>query len=198
MKKDLETQFGGIDIYLFDQIVRGRFDSVTSLLDAGCGRGRNLHFLSNHIDSVWGIDQNSSAIEECKKTNPHIAQSNLTTGTLDKLPYYDSQFDAIICSAVLHFAKNATHFKAMLHELWRVLNPEGILFTRLATTQGIEDLITPLGNDRFSLPDGSTRYLSSIEQLKEVTLQLGATLIDPIKTTNVDNLRCMTTWVLKK
>ena len=48
------------------------------------------------------------------------------------------------------------------------------------------------------LPDGSDRFLVDEAMLLEATERLGGRLLDPLKTTNVQNLRCMTTWVLEK
>ncbi|MFT3743892.1 MAG: hypothetical protein QM785_06305 [Pyrinomonadaceae bacterium] len=42
---DIRETFGGIDIYLFDQIQKGRFSPGMKILDAGCGGGRNIHWL---------------------------------------------------------------------------------------------------------------------------------------------------------
>ncbi|MBF0235942.1 MAG: methyltransferase domain-containing protein, partial [Desulfamplus sp.] len=117
---------------------------------------------------------------------------------LDNLPYQSEQFDAIICNAVLHFARDDNHFHKMITELWRVLKPQGFLFIRLASSIGIEDKIIPLSNNRYLLPDKSTRYLVTEQDLLTLTDQLGAELLDPIKTTNVQGLRCMSTWVVKK
>jgi len=47
-------------------------------------------------------------------------------------------------------------------------------------------------------PDGSEAYLVDEGRLLAATARLGAELVDPIKTTNVQGLRCMTTWVLRR
>jgi tellurite methyltransferase len=85
----------------------------------------------------------------------------------------------------------------MLEEMWRVLAPGGFFFARLATTIGIEDRVKPLGGGRFTLPDSSDRFLVNETFLLEATEHLGGTLLDPLKTTNVQNLRCMTTWCIQ-
>src|SRR5262249_47570758 len=51
---------------------------------------------------------------------------------------------------------------------------------------------------RFILPDGSERYLVDERQLMEVTARLGGRLLDPLKTSVVQDQRCMTTWVVRK
>jgi ubiquinone/menaquinone biosynthesis C-methylase UbiE len=113
-------------------------------------------------------------------------------------PFPNEKFDLVISSAVLHFADDEQHFDKMVDEMWRVLKPGGMLFARLASSIGIETLIQPIREGRFLLPDGSERFLVTTEMLNSVTSRLNATLLEPIKTTNVSDLRCMTTWVLEK
>ena len=114
------------------------------------------------------------------------------------MPFRDEQFDAIISSAVLHFAENERHFNEMLVEMWRVLKPKGLFFARLASSIGIEDKIKSIGSGRYLLPDGSERFLADEELLISMTENFGGIWLEPLKTTNVQNLRCMTTWVLLK
>ena len=56
----------------------------------------------------------------------------------------------------------------------------------------------PVGNGRFLMPDGSERYLVDEARLTAATARLGGALLDPIKTTIVQDQRCMTTWVVGK
>jgi len=98
----------------------------------------------------------------------------------------------------LHFARDGDHFRAMLLGTWRVLKPGGLLFCRLASSIGMEDMVQPMGPRRFLLPDGSERYLVDEAMLVDLTEELGGQLADPIKTTVVQKLRSMTTWVVRK
>ncbi len=194
--------FGNIDIYLFDQILKGRFDDVTSILDAGCGQGRNLvYFLQNGFD-VYGIDQDENSISNIQELARQLASQipleHFCVADLRKIPFDDSRFDAVISNAVLHFADDEKHFRQMLNEIWRVLKPGGLFFCRLATSIGIESRIKQLAGRRYALPDGSTRFLVDEVMLLSTSERLGGKLLDPIKTTNVQNLRCMTTWCLRK
>ncbi len=201
-QQKLLENFGNIDIYLFDQILKGRFDGVTSILDTGCGYGRNLvYFLQNGFD-VYGIDQDANAIFNIQKIAhqlaPHIPADHFRPADLRKIPHEDARFDAIISNAVLHFAEDETHFRQMLDEIWRVLLPGGLFFCRLASSIGIESRIKKLSDRKYALPDGSTRFLVDEEMLLVTSDRLNGKLLDPIKTTNVQNLRCMTTWCLEK
>jgi hypothetical protein len=86
----------------------------------------------------------------------------------------------------------------MVREMWRVLKPTGMLFCRLASSIGMENRVTPIEGRRFALPDGSVRYLVDEAMLMMWTARLGGTLLDPLKTTIVQDQRCMTTWAIKK
>lgn len=202
MKNNLREAFGDIDIYLFDQLLKGRFDVCKTVIDVGCGYGRNLvYFLKNGFE-VFGVDKDEAAIDEVRRLSDEIAPlnpaSNFRVALVEELPFEDGMFDLAICSAVLHFAKDTDHFDKMVRSIWRVLKPGGFLFARLASDIGIERLITPAGNGRYRLPDGSDRYLVNQQVLLDYTGDLNGQLFEPIKTTNVQNIRCMTTWCVQK
>tara|TARA_Y100000588_G_scaffold298532_1_gene319495 strand:+ start:3624 stop:4271 length:648 start_codon:yes stop_codon:yes gene_type:complete len=195
-------QFGEIDIYLFDQLLKGRITPDMRILDAGCGNGRNLIHLLKENYTVFGVDASTRAIEETsalsKRLAPTTPADRFRVERIEALSFHNSAFDVIICSAVLHFAEGPTHFKQMLTELWRVLAPGGLLFTRLASSIGLEDRVTPLDDGRYRLPDGTVRYLVDEATLLNATTELGGRLADPVKTTNVQGQRCMTTWNIWK
>ena len=202
MQTNLKQSFGDIDIYLFDQLLKGTYDNCQRVLDAGCGGGRNLlYFLKNGYE-VYGIDPNAEAIETvrsiAKDIAPKNSQNNFKVAKAEDLPFDGAYFDLVISSAVLHFAESETHFDTMLNSMWRVLKPGGYLFARLASDIGIESLVFPIGKGRYLLPDGSERYLVNEQILLNYTASLHAQPHEPIKTTNVQNLRCMTTWCLQK
>jgi tellurite methyltransferase len=193
--------FGDIDIYLFDQLARGRFDHRRRVLDAGCGAGRNLRYLLAHDYDCYGIDRDSSAVAQLRRGAQALgrpaADERFIVGGVESLPWSDHAFDAVISSAVLHFADDRRHFDLMVAELWRVLAPGGLLFARLASTIGLEGLGSFAGQ-RVRLPDGSDRFVVDEAMLLELTAQLGGRLADPLKTTNVQNQRAMTTWCVLK
>lgn len=198
----LRAAVGNIDIYVFDQILRGRLSPDMRILDAGCGDGRNTYWLMRHGAEVFGIDLDPARIDRIQalaaEIAPGLPPENFAVSRVGDLAFPDAHFDAVLCSAVLHFAEDEAEFGAMLGELWRVLRPGGVFFARLASSIGIEDLVEPKRGRVHRLPDGSDRFLVDHAYLFAWADRLGADLLDPIKTTNVQDLRAMTTWVIGK
>ena len=199
---DLQEQFGEIDIYVFDQLLRGRIAPSMRVLDAGCGSGRNLVYLLRAGYEVFGVDADPISIATVRqlaaRLAPQLALDNFRTEPLEHMTFPDAFADVVLSNAVLHFAKDDAHFTAMLTETWRVLKPRGLLLCRLASSIGLEGRAQILGDGQYRLPDGTQRYLVDEAQLMRLTKDLGGELLDPLKTTIVQNLRCMTTWVVRK
>jgi tellurite methyltransferase len=246
---NLQEWFGGIDIYLFDQLLKGRIVPGMRVLDAGCGAGRNLVYFLRSGYEVFGVDESGPQIAQMRQMAaalaPHLPGENFWVGSVERLsadfadyterksnhqsaiknqlsaigkdpPAYaggtdkteskgplvnaggSDSFDVVLSSAVLHFARDEDQWQAMVNAMWRVLKPGGMLFARLASTIGVEDQIKLIEGRRYRLPDGSDRFLVDAEMLQRVTAALGGEFLEPIKTTVVQNMRAMTTWVLRK
>ena len=197
----LQEQLGEIDIYLFDQILRGRITPGMQILDAGCGSGRNLVYLLREGYEIRGADIDPEKVEHVRRLAgelaPSLPQSNFRVEPVERMSFDDYCADVLISSAVLHFARDDEHFTAMLQGSWRYLKPGGLFFCRLASSIGIETQIQSIAGHRYRLPDGSDRYLVDEVRLASLTERMGS-LADPLKTTVVQNRRAMTTWVVRK
>jgi tellurite methyltransferase len=198
----LIEQFGDIDIYLFDQLLRNRITPAMRVFDAGCGSGRNLVYLMKQGCEVFGADSDPRAVATVRRLAaaiaPRLAPDNFRTEPVESLSFPDAFADVVLSSAVLHFARSDDQFGAMLQGKWRVLKPGGLLFCRLASSIGIETQVQRIDGRRCLLPDGSERYLVDAAFLIELTRGLGGHLLDPLKTTVVQGQRSMTTWVVRK
>ena len=197
----LVDDFGNIDVYVFDQLLRGRIGPGHRVLDAGCGGGRNLVYLLRHGYDVCGNDADPHAIAQVMALAASLAPGrrlDFRVEPIEETSFPDAHADVVLASAVLHFARGPQHFEAMLRQIWRVLKPGGMFFARLASTIGIESEVVAIGDGRFRLPDGSHRFLVDAATIAAWTERLGGVLIDPIKTTVVHDQRSMTTWVARK
>ena len=198
---NLNTEFGNIDIYVFDQLLRGRIAPGMRVFDAGCGGGRNLVYLLRNGFDVCGNDADANAIASVRELCGSLAPDrdrDFRVEAIEQTSFPDAHADVVLASAVLHFARDPGHFEAMLRQMWRVLRPGGLFFARLASTIGMAGDLVPIGGGRYRLPDGSDRYLVDTAAIEDWTRRLGGALIDPIKTTVVDGQRAMTTWVARK
>ena len=189
---------GNTDIYLLDQIMKGRYKTTDAILDAGCGEGRNLPwFLLNNI-SIYGIDSNVASNAALKTRYPHLPGNTFLQAPLERMPFKDDYFNHIICSAVLHFAKSTDHFYGMISELVRVLTPGGSLFIRMTSNIGIEKKVGLISDGVYRIPDGSERFLLTRSLLKKIIRQHHLLFLEPLKTVNVNDERCMSTLVFQK
>ena len=251
----LRDTFGDIDIYVFDQLLRGRIPPTARVLDAGCGNGRNLVYLLRAGYDVQAVDADPAAVafvrDLAAQIAPTLPATNFRVEEIDALTVPDATIDVVMSSAVLHFARDTAHFERMVRRMWRALAPGGLFICRLAASTGIESRIVPatsatsvasvtlgasiasgesvaseesrrprvfsgaaasvlsnpsgatgvanssIASGRYLLPDGSERYLVTVRQLVELTAQLGGALVDPIKSTIVQDMRCMTTWIAR-
>jgi SAM-dependent methyltransferase len=198
----LATQFGDMDIYVFDQLLRGRITPGMTIIDAGCGSGRNLVYLLRNGYDVSGVDEDAKAIDAARRLAdelaPRLAPDSFRVERIEEMTFPDARADVVISNAVLHFARDEAHFSAMICAMWRVLRPGGMLFCRLASTIGMEGRFRQIEGRRYRVPDGTERFLVDERMLMDTTRDLGGELLDPLKTTVVQNLRCMTTWVVRK
>jgi SAM-dependent methyltransferase len=197
---NVQEQFGQIDIYVFDQILRGNIVRDMRILDAGCGYGRNLVHLLREGCEVFAIDANAEGVAHVQalaaELAPNLPAGNFTVGQIEQIDLPDNFADVVICSSVLHFARDESHFLTMIKELWRVLRPGGLLFCRLGSRIGMD--FEQVRRHIYRINDGSEWFLVDESMLMQLTQQLDAVMVDPLKTTIVQDYRCMTTWVLRK
>ena len=199
---DPVAALGQIDIYLLDQVMRGRIAPGDAILDGGCGHGRNLEYFLGTGYEVFAVDADADAVtavvELAARLAPSLSRDHFLVEPLEAMSLGDGSVDVVVCSAVLHFARDEAQFEAMLDGAWRVLRSGGVFFARLASSIGIETRVRPRGDGRHDLPDGTTRYLVDERRLLAETRRRGGRLLDPIKTTVVQDQRAMTTWVARK
>jgi ubiquinone/menaquinone biosynthesis C-methylase UbiE len=199
---ELNRLLGNVDIYLLDQMLKGRFTMEMKILDAGCGEGRNAVYFIQKDYQIFGIDPNELAIQYCrylgKSLNPEFDAHRFQEGKLEDIPFHSQAFDVVICSAVLHFAENVDNFWQMIREIHRVMKPGGVFWFRMTTAfGGILEQSTDLGGGKYSLPDGTERFVFLPEYVDKLQ-EIGFTFLEPMKTVLIPGQREMGVFVMEK
>jgi len=91
-----------------------------SVLDLGCGSGRN--FIKSDDLEIYGVDFSQKLLDIANKKRDYV---ELKKGTTDKIPYGDEMFDYIIFVRVLHCVETEKQRRKSLEELYRVLKKGG-------------------------------------------------------------------------
>ena len=186
------------DIYLIDQIMKNRYSAKEVILDAGCGNGRNMLWFIKNKFKIFGIDASEEAIHNLKALHSNLSKQRLCVSRLEKTAFKPAYFNHIICSAVLHFATGTAHFHEMISEMVRIIKPGGTLFIRMTSNIGIENKVNLIGDGVYYIPDGSVRFLLTKSLLADCIRLYSLDFIEPLKTVNVNDERCMSTLMLKK
>ena len=199
----LNRLLGNMDIYLLDQLLKDRFSKEMRILDAGCGEGRNTVYFIQEGYQLFGIDNNPLAIKmarmQASTISPGYDVLRFQTANAEEIPFHQHAFDAVISSAVLHFAKDTGHFHQMVDEIIRVLKPNGMLFLRMTTGfGGILDQSSPVENGRYLLPDGSKRFVLTEELMEEIATTHNLSHLEPPKSVLLHGKRAMGVFVMSK
>ena len=98
----------------------------SSLLDVGCGNGRNLHAANLAGFEAEGFDNCPEFVKICREKNlcSYLGDIEATTNPITK------KYTNVICIAMLHHLRNDASRQLALQRLFESLNPGGsLLFT---------------------------------------------------------------------
>jgi SAM-dependent methyltransferase len=100
-----------------------------SILDLGSGSGRHVMYFARRGFSVWGLDNSPEGL---KATEEWLAAEGqkaelVQQSILERLPFDDKTFDAVISVQVIHHGDLAT-IRAIVKEVGRILKRGGLLF----------------------------------------------------------------------
>src|SRR6201991_4831260 len=103
MPTNVQELFGQIDIYVFDQILRGNIAPGMRILDAGCGYGRNLVYLLREGYEIFAADADPSGVEHvrnlARSSGSDLPKENFQVAKLEELPFPGDFADVVLCNA---------------------------------------------------------------------------------------------------
>lgn len=125
--------------YYQEKIRRAEWEAVkpfikphTTLLDVGCGAGYNLRAAAEELHCrAQGIDPQPGAHGVGRHSSESLGSLPVDTGTAEKLPYHDEQFDVVFSSHVLEHVDDVAQ---SLKEMSRVLKNDGTLIIGMPTS----------------------------------------------------------------
>ena len=156
-------------VVAFLEHLESRLTPETSLLDAGCGRGRNALYLSRSGFRVYACDLSSVALGIAKARADEAGLTvSLQASDLTHLPYASDLFAAAICVHVLPYHMKADIVKS-IRELRRILQPNGWLYLDLLTPEDADyGCGRKLEEGTFLNPDGTPLHFSPREEVDEI------------------------------
>ena len=200
---DLRREFGDIDIYLFDQLHRGRIRDGMSILDAGCGGGRNLVYSCAEASTCSARMQTTRRSARVRQ----LAISARARAAGRPFPRRASRTHVVFRRDVRRRHQQRGHaFRARRAALARdarrdVARPEAGRTVLRASRD--DDRTRVAGQARWpadatSCPTATSAFSSMRTFIMLATRTVGGELLDPLKTSVVQNTRSMMTWVMRK
>lgn len=124
---------GIVAVIEFAKKASAHLKANTSILDIGCGDGRDAAYFATLGHHVTAIDFSEEAIERVQKLNSTIDARVMNTTNID---FPDTSFDAVYAHLSLHYFDDATT-EAIFQNIRRMLKPNGLFFVRCKSTKDV-------------------------------------------------------------
>lgn len=130
-----------------------------SIVDLGCGAGRNAVPLAQAGHRVWGIDSAAPmvAAARTKALEAGVRGAEFREGRVDQLPFTSGEFDLAVAHGVWNLAASDAELGRGLAEAARVVAPGGGLFVFTFSRSTLADDAWPEPGQRFTFGQFSGR-----------------------------------------
>ena len=185
-----------MDLFLLDFILKGKIPEDCSVLDAGCGEGRNTIYFIRNGNEFRGIDSDESKVRLAEYMGNNISTSKAKFEVGDiRHTGFEIDFDLVICSRVLHFSKNEEDFYNSWSKLKSSLKKGGLIYVSMDSV--VENTLgKEVGNGQYEFPDGQVRFSLTSAIYEE--MKKGFEEIEPLKTLVQNKVRAQSFMLLKK
>jgi ubiquinone/menaquinone biosynthesis C-methylase UbiE len=144
-----------------------------TVLDAGCGAGRMMTYVTTRNPSLTltGVDLSNAMVRLARAAHP---EAHVVEGDLAVLPFDDAQFDGVLAwYAIIHSAP--ADLASIFAEFARVLRPGGIVLLAFQAGEGTREMTHAYGH-AVELRAFLHNSESVIQDLEHVGFELEASL----------------------
>jgi ubiquinone/menaquinone biosynthesis C-methylase UbiE len=138
-----------------------------SVLDAGCGSGRDTNYLTEQGYQTTGLDISHGLLAEATKRFP---DSTFIEGNLLDLPFANETFDGVWSHASLVHLETENDVRRALAEFSRVMKPGGVLHLLVKAQSG--ESKTAVVSDSLSGHDRFFQYFT-VEEVQQLLNEAG-------------------------
>ena len=100
-------------------------DKNHTILDLGCGGGRNIEYFLTKADKVYGLDHSEASVKMAIKINKKAIKTGrcqILVGDVKSLPFEDESIDIVTAFETIYFWND---IEKCFKEIYRVLKKEG-------------------------------------------------------------------------
>jgi SAM-dependent methyltransferase len=133
-----------LDLGMVEQFIAGLPDVGLPVLDAGCGTGRMLRYLSARgVQDLVAVDLSPAMLAHARAASPAVP---MRTADLRALPFADGSFRGALCwYAIIH--SSGDDVARIIAELRRVVVPGGLVLLGFQAGAGEREVARAYGHD---------------------------------------------------
>ena len=185
-----------MDLSLIDAILKGYLPASGTVLDVGCGEGRNgLYFIRTGFEYL-GIDQDSSKIRLLEYLSSSLSNANASfkVGKMQEISF-ENRFDLVVASRILHFSEDRLDFLSIWEKLISSMKAGAVIYFAMDSAIATEFVLQKT-NGFSEFCDGRVSFALTEPLYQEMKVDLVE--VEPLKTIIYQNQRVQSFGLLRK
>lgn len=156
-----------------------------SVLDLGCGAGRNTEILFRLGFNTYACDFYENMVATTKErllsagADKKTVQENITQGDMLSIKFPDQYFDIVLSNGVFHNAYNLNELDKAVSEVSRVLKKGGYLCFNLFSSEKV-DSFKSIGNSVYVTKENLIMTLVTSQEFEDICQKHGLKIESPI------------------